>query len=195
VELGPLAEGLGAGDSVAVGGACLTVTAVAGGAADFDVVPETLARTTLGELRPAARVNLERALRLGEPVDGHLVQGHVDGLAELRAVRREGGGWSSEFAAPRDLTGQMVPKGSIALDGVSLTLADVADGTFRVALVPTTLAQTTLGELAVGDRVNVELDVLGKYVRQYLLAMGLGREAGGRAGGLTVERLRESGFL
>ena len=126
IDLGPLAQGLAAGDSVAVCGACLTVTETVEAAGRFDVVAETLKRTTLGTLAVGTKVNLERSLRLGDGLDGHLVQGHVDGLAKVRRIER-GGQRLVMFAADRELTGQMTPKGSIAIDGVSLTLLDVAD--------------------------------------------------------------------
>ena len=190
IDLGPLAEHLRAGDSVAVSGACLTVAALAGSAASFDVVAETLSRTRLGRLRPGQRVNLERSLRVGEALEGHLVQGHVDGLAMVKAIRRRGE-WLVEFSAPRDLTDQMAPKGSIAVDGVSLTLVDVSAGTFSVALIPTTLAETTLADLKVGDPVNIETDVIGKYVRRYLQQAG---PQPGTSGGLTLEKLKDAGF-
>jgi len=193
IDLGPLAEGLARGDSVAVSGACLTAVSAGGLEAEFDVVAETLSRTTLGGLRAGAKVNLERALALGGRLDGHLVQGHVDGVATVRQVRT-GREWLVEFEAPDELVGAMVPKGSVAVDGVSLTLADVAGGRFRVALIPTTLAETTLGDLAAGDRVNIETDLIGKYVLRYLHGM-----AGGRAGtradaAVTLQKLREAGF-
>jgi riboflavin synthase len=190
IDLGPLAEGLRAGDSVAVAGACLTVAAINGSTAEFDVVAETLSRTTLGALRAGAKVNLERSLRVGDSLDGHFVQGHVDGLARVKAVRR-GGQWVVEFAAERELTDRMVPKGSVAIDGVSLTLVEVRDGLFSVALIPTTLAETTLSRLRVGDKVNVETDVIGKYVRRCVEQFG---PRAGAPGKLTVEKLKEAGF-
>jgi len=161
IEMGPLAAELAGGDSVAVSGACLTVTALRDGAAEFDVVAETLARTTLGTLRPGAQVNLETALPLGGKLHGHLVQGHVDGMAEVRSVRRKGSAGQAriQFAARKALTDMMVARGSVAVDGVSLTLAGLADGRFDVALIPTTLSQTTLGQLRPGEKVNVETDV------------------------------------
>lgn len=190
IDLGSLAEGLVAGDSVAVSGACLTVAALEGDAAEFDVVAETLDMTTLGDLRTGARVNLERALRLDGGLDGHLVQGHVDAVAAVRRIDRAGDGRVVRFAAEAEVAGQMVPKGSVAIDGVSLTLAEVHAEEFSVALIPTTLAETTLGELAVGGRVNVELDLIGKYVRRYI-----GRIAGPTpGGGLTLEKLKDAGF-
>jgi len=188
IDLGPLVEGLSVGDSVAVAGACLTVANLKGSAAEFDVVAETLSRTTLGSLTPAARVNLERPLRLGDPIDGHLVQGHVDGVAKVLSVTG-GGQHVVEFAAPAELTGALVPKGSITVNGVSLTLLDVAEGQFSIALIPSTLARTTLGSLATGAKVNVETDIIGKYVRRYLQ----GNDA--PADGLTLEKLKETGFV
>lgn len=190
VDLGPLAEGLRGGDSVAVSGACLTAAALRGAEADFDVVTETLERTTLGALRAGARVNLERPLALGDRLHGHLVQGHVDGVATVRRVRTAGE-WLVELDAPQALTQAMVPKGSVALDGVSLTVVDAGATAFSVALIPTTRAATTLGGLAAGDRANVETDLIGKYVRRYLSAGG---QPTASAGGLTLDRLREAGF-
>lgn len=187
IDLGPLAAGLGEGDSVAVSGACLTAAAVEAPSAEFDAVAETLGRTTLGRLRTGAKVNLERPVRAGEALDGHLVQGHIDGIAEVRRVRR-GGEWLVEFAAPGELTDLMVPKGSAAIDGVSLTLVDVGAAGFSVVLIPTTLAETTLGSLRPGTKVNVETDVIGKYVRKHL-----GRSSAS-PGGVTLDKLRSAGF-
>lgn len=186
IDLGPLAEGLRTGDSIAVSGACLTVAAISGAAGQFDVIAETLSRTTLGALKPAARVNLEPALRPSEGLDGHIVQGHVDGLAQVSAVRR-GGRHELEFSAGRELTDLMVAKGSVAIDGVSLTLVDVSESRFSVALIPTTLSQTTLGELSIGSRVNIETDILGRYVMKFL-------RASSASGGLTLAKLKQAGF-
>jgi riboflavin synthase len=186
VDLGPLADGLREGESVAVGGACLTAAVVKGkgGVAEFDVVPETLAKTTLGRLRVGSQVNLERSLRLGDGLDGHIVQGHVDGSAGVRRIDKAGGQWVVHFDCEKSLTDEMAPKGSVAIDGVSLTLASVEDGGFSVALIPTTLAKTTLADLRPGDAVNVETDVLGKYVRRML----------GQRGGLDMETLHKAGL-
>jgi riboflavin synthase len=186
IDLGALAEGLRRGDSVAVSGACLTAAEVNGPVAAFDVVAETLQRTTLGRLAPGGEVNLERALALGDRLDGHLVQGHVDGVARVTTVGPDGGEWRIECAS-RELAGKMVAKGSVALDGVSLTLTDATAERFAVALVPETLSATTLAGLAVGDPVNVELDLIGKYVRKYLAGLGA-------ADGLTLDKLRGAGF-
>ena len=147
------------GDSVAVDGVCLT--AVDGSRLAFDVVDETLARTTLGLLKPGDPVNLEPALRAGDLLGGHIVQGHVDGLGRIRSV-----GQPVWIEAPPDLLRYCVEKGSITVDGVSLTVAAIDDTGFAVALVPHTLEVTTLGELEPGDPVNLEVDVLAKYVEK-----------------------------
>lgn len=173
VELGPLADGVKIGDSVALSGCCLTVVELREGVASFDAIPETLSRTWLGRLRAGDRVNVERSLRAGDRLGGHLVQGHIDGLARIVARREEGGGAGGEGAqvvfeleAPRALTDDMVEKGSIALDGVSLTLTAAEPERFAVALIPHTLAVTTFGGRREGDEVNVETDVIGKWVRR-----------------------------
>ncbi|MBW3592321.1 MAG: riboflavin synthase [Actinobacteria bacterium] len=162
------------GDSVAVNGVCLTATAVEGATLAFDVVPETLARSTLGGVRAGGAANVEPALRAGEPLGGHIVQGHVDGVATVRALAAEGEGARLELALPAELGRYCVEKGSIAVEGVSLTIASVARETIAIALVPHTVSATTLGSLAPGDRVNVEVDVLAKHVER-LLAERAGR--------------------
>jgi riboflavin synthase len=180
VDLGPLAEGLRAGDSVAVSGCCLTVVSLAESVAEFDVIAESIERTWFGSLRAGARVNLERALRLGARLDGHIVQGHVDGVARIASREEARGEVRLDVEADAHLVADMVEKGSVALDGVSLTLTHVAAagarGRFGVALIPHTLAVTTLGDRRAGDPLNVETDVLGKWVRRlvapYLPARG-----------------------
>jgi len=162
------ADGAAVGDSVAVDGVCLTVVAVDGDAFAFDVVPETLSRTSLGSLRAGSAVNLEPSLRAGDALGGHYVQGHVDGVGSVRSVAPEGGGKRLSFDAPADLLPYMVEKGSIAVQGVSLTIAALDDTGFEVALIPHTLDVTTLGLLTAGDAVNLEVDVLAKYVERLL---------------------------
>lgn len=189
IDLGPLAERLASGDSMAVCGACLTARDLAPPIAWFDVIAETLRRTNLGDLGPANRVNLEPALTLADGLDGHIVQGHVDGLARVERVDRSGGQWTLRCRCEPTLTEGMVPKGSIALDGVSLTLIDTQPGAFSVGLIPTTLDETTLGDRSPGDAINVELDVLGKYVRAYLQA-----QSNTATGGVSMESLRRAGF-
>ncbi len=167
VVAAPVTAGSSAeGDSVAVSGVCLTAVAVADGELAFDAVPETLARTTIGGLAPGAGVNLEPALRAGEPLGGHYVQGHVDGTGTVERVSEDAGGRRLRVEAPEELLRYLVEKGSIALDGVSLTVAVLDRRGFEVALIPHTLAATTLGALAPGARVNLELDVLAKYVER-----------------------------
>jgi len=156
------------GDSVAVNGVCLTVTAVDGGTLAFDAVPETLARSTLASLAVGDAVNLEPALRAGEPLGGHVMQGHVDGVGRIRTIEPEGDGKRLWIDAPEDLLPYCVEKGSIAVDGVSLTVAALDDTGFAVALIPHTLAESTLGGAAAGDDVNLEVDVLAKYVERLL---------------------------
>jgi len=156
------------GDSVAISGVCLTVVEAPDGVVTFDAVPETLGRTTLGRLDSGARVNVEPALRAGEPLGGHYVQGHVDGVGTVRSVEPEGDGTRVWFDAPSDILRYAVEKGSIAVEGTSLTVAALDDAGFAVALVPHTLRATTLGGLAAGDAVNLEVDVLAKYVERLL---------------------------
>ena len=154
------------GDSVAVAGVCLTVVETRPLA--FDVVPETLERTTLGSLEPGGEVNVEPALRAGEPLGGHVMQGHVDGVGRVRSVEPEGDGARIWVDAPPEVLRYCVEKGSVAVDGTSLTVATLDDAGFAVALVPHTLAATTLGGLGAGDIVNLEADVLAKYVERLL---------------------------
>jgi riboflavin synthase len=166
VEAPATAPGVSVGDSVAVNGVCLTAVAAGNGTLAFDAVPETLARTSLGRLAAGAPVNVEPALRAGDPLGGHVMQGHVDGLARVRSVEPEGDGRRIWIDTAPDLLRYTVEKGSIAVDGVSLTVAALDDAGFAVALIPHTLAETTLGELEPGDEVNLEVDVLAKYVER-----------------------------
>jgi riboflavin synthase len=167
-----IAPELHVGDSVAVNGACLTVVECDAVACRFEAGPETLRRTNLGELVAGDRVNLERALRLSDRLGGHLVQGHVDALGHV-AERQAQGDWELLwFRCPAELTAQMVSKGSVAVDGVSLTLVDVERDRFSVALIPHTLTHTTLGFKLPGAAVNLETDLLAKYVTKYLEATG-----------------------
>jgi riboflavin synthase len=172
------------GESVAVNGVCLTVVAACSQACTFEVSPETLRRTNLGELQRGAPVNLERALRLSDRLGGHLVQGHVDGMGRLDSRVPDGAWEIFWFSCPADLANQMVPKGSICVDGVSLTLVDVTADRFSVALIPHTLAHTTLGSKTPGGTVNLETDVLAKYVWKCL-----------HGGGVSLAVLQQAGFL
>lgn len=154
------------GDSVAIDGCCLTATAVDGDALAFDAVPETVSRTTLGRLRSNALVNVEPALRAGDPLGGHYVQGHVDAVGRVQSVEAEGVGLRVFVEAPREVLRYCVVKGSVAVDGVSLTVAELADDAFGVAIVPHTIEATTLSALRPGQTVNLEADVLAKYVER-----------------------------
>jgi riboflavin synthase len=156
------------GDSIAVDGVCLTVVAGDDATLAFDVVPETLSRSTLGRLGNGAIANLEPAVRAGDELGGHLVQGHADGVGRVRAVEVEGEGKRIWIEAPQAVLRYCVEKGSVAVSGVSLTVAELAEDAFAVALVPHTLDMTTLGGLEPADEVNIEADVIGKYVERLL---------------------------
>jgi riboflavin synthase len=168
VEAGGLAPAADVGDSVAIDGCCLTVEAVDGSRLRFHAVPETLARTTLGGLAPGDAVNVEPALRVGEQLGGHFVQGHVDAVGHVQSVEAEGEGLRVFVEAPDEVLRHCVEKGSIAVHGVSLTIAELAEDAFAVALVPHTLEVTTLSALAPGRAVNLEADILSKHVERLL---------------------------
>jgi riboflavin synthase len=187
------AEGVRLGDSIAVNGACLTVTAFDPASFEVDVSHETLASTTLGGLRPGARLHLERALALGDRLGGHLVSGHVDGIGELETRRPQGANLDLVFSAPPEVAAFLVSKGSVAVDGVSLTVNEPGRDRFRVTLVPHTLGQTLLGERRVGDKVNLESDLLGKYVKRFV--QGLGSSDSESGGGLDEAFLARHGFV
>jgi riboflavin synthase len=179
-----ISTGVSLGDSVAINGACLTVVAHDAQTCSFQVGPETLRRTNLGELKPGDPVNLERSLRVGDRLGGHFVQGHIDGLARIRSMDRQGEWILMWLGCEAEWTAQMVSKGSVAVDGISLTLVDVSADGFSVALIPHTLAKTTLGHKAAGAVVNLETDLLAKYVGKCL-----------RGGGVTWETLKQAGFM
>ncbi len=185
----PVAE-IRQGESVAVNGVCLTVTRQEAAGLTFDVSPESLERSTLGGLKGGDKVNLERALRLCDRLGGHIVTGHVDCIARVEARREQGNAliFTLRLLDPA-ISRYLVPKGSVALDGISLTLNDVTPTTFSVAIIPHTAAMTTLTLRKVGDRVNIESDILGKYVER-LLAGG-----GASPGGITPELLARNGFM
>ncbi len=170
------------GDSIAVDGACLTVTKFIRGAFVADVSQETLDRSTLGALRQGAKVNLERALRLSDRLAGHIVTGHVDGTGSLVMRHSAGNSTIYQFSAPAALMQYIVPKGSIAIDGISLTVADVREEGFAVAVIPHTEASTTLGDKATGAAVNLEADMLGKYVQRFVSLYAGDPENGPQAG-------------
>jgi len=169
IASGPLSlRGAKIGDSIAVSGVCLTITRLGDAGFAADVSRETLAHSTLGSMEPGHAVNLEFALRAGDPLGGHLVSGHVDGVGTLTARREDGRSWRLQFEVPRELARYVAPKGSICIDGVSLTVNDVDGARFDVNVIPHTLAVTTLGVLQPGRRVNVEVDVFARYLQRLL---------------------------
>ncbi len=168
VDSGGIADGAGIGDSVSVNGACLTVNEIHGEKLVFYAMQETLRRTALGGLRPGDDVNLERAMTPEKRFGGHIVQGHVDGVGEVLRVTPEGDAEIWEFSAPESVLRYAVEKGSVCVDGISLTLVAVGEGSFTVSILPQTKEATNLKRLAPGDRVNLEADVIGKYVERLL---------------------------
>jgi riboflavin synthase len=180
-------DDLSPGESVCCSGVCLTVVERGGGLVAFEAVPETLSRTTLGTWRPGSRVNLERALRLADRLGGHLVAGHVDAVGEVAARSAEGQGARLSIALPEAIAPLVAEKGSIAVDGVSLTVARAHRDRFEVALIPETLTRTTLGEAAPGTKVNLEADVVARHVARL-------REFGSGPGGLDEARLAAWGY-
>lgn len=168
VEAPEILEGVRLGDSIAVNGTCLTVTKLAPPRLDFDAVRETLEVTALGALEPGSRVNLERAMRADGRLDGHIVQGHVDARGFVRGIERQGDDVRFAVETSAEFADLLVPKGSVTIEGVSLTVVNVETDGFDVVLIPHTLKETNLGERRPGDPVNLEADVLGKYVKRYL---------------------------
>lgn len=166
LDLRELSEGVRIGDSICVSGCCLTVVAIELSQCMFELGSETLSKTNFLSLKPDAFVNIERSLRVGDRMGGHFVTGHVDGLGELQRRRDEGEWAHFYFSASKSLLRQMVPKGSITIDGVSLTVVDATDETFSIALIPHTLEVTTLGRLQINDKVHLETDILAKYVQR-----------------------------
>jgi len=185
VRAGAALAGLQLGASIAVNGVCLTATALGKDTFTVDTVPETLRRSNLGQLRPGSRVNLERALTLNGELGGHLVQGHIDATGTIVSRRPDGPAVLMRFAAPADVMANVVEKGFIAVDGTSLTVADRDDASFTVSIIPMTQNLTILLDKGPGDTVNLETDIIGKYVAQHLKGGG---------SGLTAAFLRENGF-
>ncbi len=188
IDLGQLANQAKIGDSIAINGACLTVSKLAGTLATFDVSGETLTKTTLGKLTPGAKVNIELALRADDRFGGHFVQGHVDGSATIKKIEKKADFATFTFTAPKDLLDQMISKGSVAIDGISLTVAELNPDGFTVAIIPQTLKETTLGQAKITAQVNIEIDIITKTVRKYLQQLSPDKS------GLTLEDLKQQGF-
>lgn len=189
-------EGTRLGDSIAVSGACLTVVDLRTDGFTVDCMPETLSHTTLGTAGAGTLVNLERSLRLGDPLGGHLVLGHVDAVAEVLAVHPAGAAWEVGFSLPEAVRVCVAAKGSVAVDGISLTVMQVGARSFEVGIIPHTMKETTLRAVRVGQRVNVEADVLARYVQRVLQSGDETRTGGPQtSAGLTETLLREQGFV
>jgi riboflavin synthase len=187
LDVGEIAGSCELGASVCVSGVCLTVADRKPPFIEFDIITETLDRSTLGGLAVGSKVNIERSLRVGDRLDGHFVQGHVDGTADVAGVESSPKAHVIRLHTPPSLRPYIVPKGSIAIDGVSLTIADAARGSFSVALIPTTLDGTTLGALRAGERVNIESDIVARTVVHHLSSLK-------QDAGLTLESLQKAGF-
>ena len=188
IDLGKLADESKTGDSIAINGACLTIAGLQGSLASFDVSAETLAKSTLGKIKPSSDVNVERSLKASDRFGGHFVLGHVDGTATVDAIDKSGKFANIKFAAKAELLDAIVVKGSIAVDGISLTIAAVDIKSFSVSVIPETLKRTTLGKATIGDCVNIETDIIVKTIKRQL------DEILPKKQGLTAEKLRQLGY-
>lgn len=188
IDLGSLADDCKVSDSIAVNGVCLTITEFEGGTAAFDVSAETLAKSTLDKLSPSSQVNIERAVRATDRFGGHFVQGHIDGTATVKAIDKQGRFVDMKFAAEAELLDVMVVKGSVAVDGISLTISGIEKNGFSVYLIPETLSKTTLSKIKIGDRVNIETDIIVKTVKKQLEKILPQNQT------LTAEKLKGLGF-
>ena len=188
-------EGTETGDSIAVNGACLTATSLQGTHFTVDVSPETLSKTTFKTVKIGDRVNLERALKLSDRLDGHLVSGHIDGLGTITGKQNQGNAIVVTFSVPEALSKYMIPKGSVAIDGVSLTINNCEKLSFNVSIIPHTAKITTIGLKDAGAEVNIETDMLGKYVEKFLNGRGRDSEEKRGAASLDMQFLAKTGFL
>jgi len=188
-------EKIGLGDSVAVSGTCLTSVGFKNQIIEVDVAPETLSRTTLGQARVGAKVNLEQALRFGDRLGGHLVSGHIDGIGVIKAKQPMSNAIIFGFEVPEDLSRYIVEKGSVAVDGISLTVNSCDRKSFEVSIIPHTAKVTTLGHRKVGDRVNIETDMIGKYVEQFTRPFEKRETRENGQSSVNASFLAEAGFL
>ena len=188
VDLGNLADDCKISDSIAVNGVCLTITKLSGSVADFDVSAETMAKSTLELLKPSSEVNIERAVKADGRFGGHFVQGHIDGTAVVKAVDKQAQFAEIKFIAESELLDSMVPKGSVAVDGISLTIAGIDKDVFSVAIIPETLNKTTLAKVKINDKVNIETDIIVKTIKKQLEKILPQTQP------LTAERLKGLGF-
>ncbi len=188
IDLAGLADDNKIGDSVAINGVCLTIAKLEGSLATFDISAETLAKSTLDKLKPSSHINVERAVKATDRFGGHFVQGHIDGTATIKTIDKRGHFADMKFTAEAELLDQMVVKGSVAVDGISLTIAGMDQNSFTVALIPETLKNTTLGRAKIGDAVNIETDIIVKTIKKQL------DKILPQTRPLTAERLKELGF-
>ena len=188
IDLGEMANESKTGDSIAINGACLTIARLQGSLASFDVSTETLAKSTLGKLKPSSEVNVERSLKASDRFGGHFVLGHIDGTATVDAIDKSGGFANIKFAAKAELLAAIIVKGSVAIDGISLTIAAVDIKSFSISIIPETLKRTTLGKAKIGDCVNIETDIIVKTIKRQL------DEILPKKQGLTAEKLRQLGY-
>ena len=188
IDLNRIADGVHLGDSIAVNGVCLTISHLNGTVAQFDVSTETIEKTTLTKLKNGSVINLERAMSAQGRFGGHIVQGHIDGLGKIAAIQKQADFAQFRFEVPKELQAQIVLKGSVAVDGVSVTVAKLDAAGFEVAVIPTTLKETTWHQSKIGDAVNIETDILIKITQRQLAAMLPDSK------GLTIDKLREHGF-
>jgi len=188
IDLGGLADDSRIGDSIAINGVCLTIAELGGDIASFELSGETLLKSTLGKLKPSSQVNVERAIKAADRFGGHFVQGHIDGTATIKAIDKHGQFADMKFAAGTDLLDAMVVKGSVAVDGISLTIASMDQNSFSVALIPETLKKTTLSKIKIGDEVNIETDIIVKTIKKQLEKILPQNQS------LTAEKLKELGF-
>ncbi len=194
VEAGISLEDTAIGDSIAVSGACLTAVSLSGNRFEVDVSPETLKLSTLGSARVGDRVNVERALRLGDRLDGHLVSGHIDGTGVIRQRKPLGNALIITISVPRAVTRYMILKGSVAVDGVSLTINSLGPESFEVSIIPHTAGLTTVGVKPPGSRVNIETDMIGKYIERFMTTPGEAPPAGEKKD-IDIALLMKSGFM
>ena len=188
VDLGELADDSKIGDSIAINGVCLTIAKLEGRIATFELSGETLARSTLNKLKPSSQVNVERAIKAADRFGGHFVQGHIDGTATIKAIEKHGLFADMKFAAEPGLLNAMVVKGSVAVDGISLTIAGIDQNSFTVALIPETLNKTTLSKVKIDDEVNIETDIIVKTIKTQLEKILPQKQS------LTAEKLKELDF-
>jgi riboflavin synthase len=188
-------KGTRVGDSISVNGACLTAVSIAGNRFEADLSPETLERTTFGSVRTGERVNLERAMRLSDRLDGHLVSGHIDGIGRISAKTPSANAILITIAVPAELARYTIEKGSVAADGISLTINRRDAESFSISIIPLTARATTIGAKKVGDPVNIENDMVGKYIEHFLRERGVEEKRASGRSGIDMKFLAESGFL